>query len=130
VHNNIIPHITDAEGKFQLVYVKDVAQAIVKCLTTDKSHNQTYNISSDEILDYNDFYQSLKTASDIDCTEIPMTIQSAQAQNLPLPFPLNEMEAELADNTKSKLNLGMVYTSINEGMKKTYNAFKNVFMTQ
>jgi nucleoside-diphosphate-sugar epimerase len=107
-----------------------VAQAIVKCLTTDKSHNQTYNISSDEILDYNDFYQSLKTASDIDCTEIPMTIQSAQAQNLPLPFPLNEMEAELADNTKSKLNLGMVYTSINEGMKKTYNAFKNVFMTQ
>jgi hypothetical protein len=40
------------------------------------------------------------------------------------------MEAELADNTKSKSDLEMTYTPINEGMKKTYNAFKNVFIPQ
>jgi nucleoside-diphosphate-sugar epimerase len=130
VQNNLLPHITDAEGKFQLVYVKDVAEAIIKCLANDKAHNQTYNISSDEILDYNSFYQSLKEASDIECTELPMTIQSAEAQNVPLPFPLTEMETELANNSKGKSDLGITYTPIHEGMKKTYNAFKNVFMPQ
>jgi nucleoside-diphosphate-sugar epimerase len=130
VQNNLLPHITDAEGKFQLVYVKDVAEAIIKCMDNPKAINQTYNICPDEILDYNIFYQSLKEASDIKCTELPMTIQSAQAGNVPLPFPLTEMEAELADNTKSKSELEITYTPINEGMKKTYNAFKNVFIPQ
>jgi nucleoside-diphosphate-sugar epimerase len=130
VQNNLIPHITDAEGKFQLVYVKDVAEAIIKCIDNPKAYNQTYNISPDEILDYNIFYQSLKEASDIECRELPMTTQSAQTENIPLPFPLTEMEAELADNTKSKSDLEMTYTPINEGMKKTYNAFKNVFIPQ
>jgi nucleoside-diphosphate-sugar epimerase len=133
VQNNILPHITDTEGKFQLVYVKDVAEAILKCLTIDKSHNQTYNISSDEILDYNDFYNALKKASDndnIEVTELPMTIEAAESQNLPLPFPLTEMETQLTDNTKGKSDLDITYTPIDEGMKKTYNAFKNVFMPQ
>jgi nucleoside-diphosphate-sugar epimerase len=133
VQNNILPHITDTEGKFQLVYVKDVAEAILKCLTTDKSHNQTYNISSDEILDYNDFYNALKKASDndnIEAAELPMTIEDAESQNLSLPFPLTEMETQLTDNAKGKSDLGITYTQIDEGMKKTYNAFKNVFMPQ
>jgi nucleoside-diphosphate-sugar epimerase len=133
VQNNILPHITDTEGKFQLVYVKDVAEAILKCLTTDKSHNQTYNISSDEIIDYNDFYNALKKVSDndnIEAAELPMTTQAAESQNLPLPFPITEMETQLTDNTKGKSELNITYTPIDEGMKKTYNAFKNVFIPQ
>jgi hypothetical protein len=59
-----------------------------------------------------------------------MTIQSAEAQNVPLPFPLTEMETELANNAKGKSDLGITYTPIKDGMKKTYNAFKNVFMPQ
>jgi nucleoside-diphosphate-sugar epimerase len=130
VQNNLLPHITDAEGKFQLVYVKDVADAIIKCLDNPKAINQTYNISTDEILDYNIFYQSLKSVSDIECTKLPMTIQSAKASNVPLPFPLTEMETELSNNAKSKTDLEITYTPIIDGMKKTYNAFKNVFMPQ
>jgi nucleoside-diphosphate-sugar epimerase len=130
VQNRVLPHITDAQGKFQLVYVKDVAEAVIKCITTEKSYNQTYNISSDEIMDYNDFYQSLKEVSDIEFTEIPMTIQTAESQNIPLPFPLTEIEAELSSNTKSKTDLEIKYTPIKDGMAKTYNAFKNVFMPQ
>jgi hypothetical protein len=40
------------------------------------------------------------------------------------------METQLTDNTKGKSDLGITYTPIDEGMKKTYNAFKNVFMPQ
>jgi nucleoside-diphosphate-sugar epimerase len=130
VQNKILPHITDAKGQFQLVYVKDVAGAIIKCLANDKALDQTYNICGDEILDYDGFYQSLKEVSDIECIEIPMTMQTAQAQNLPLPFPLTKIEVELVDNKKSKEDLDITYTPIKQGMTKTYNAFKNVFATQ
>jgi nucleoside-diphosphate-sugar epimerase len=114
VQNNLLPHIIDTKGKFQLVYVKDVANAILKCLANDKAYDNIYNISGDEILDY----------------EIPMTVQTAESQSLPLPFPLTEMEAEIADNSRSKADLMINYTPITEGMAKTYNAFKNVFMPQ
>lgn len=130
VQNNLMPHVTDADGKFQLVYVKDVAQAIINCINNEKSYNQTYNISSDEIIDYDKFYQSLKDASDVGFTEIPMTKQTAESQNIPLPFPLTKAETELGNNTKSKSDLGIKYTLIKDGMAKTYNAFKNVFISQ
>jgi nucleoside-diphosphate-sugar epimerase len=130
VQNNLLPHIVETEGKFQLVYVKDVANAILKCITNDKAYDNIYNISGDEILDYDGFYQSLKEVADIKFTEIPMTATTAQSQNLPLPFPLSEMEAEITDNSKGKTDLGIIYTPINDGMARTYNAFKNVFMPQ
>jgi nucleoside-diphosphate-sugar epimerase len=130
VQNNLLPHIIDTKGKFQLVYVKDVANAILLCLANDKAYNNVYNISGDEILDYDGFYQSLANVADIKFTEIPMTVQTAEGQSLPLPFPLTEMEAEIADNSRSKADLKINYTPITEGMAKTYNAFKNVFMPQ
>ena len=45
-----------------------------------------------------------------------------------LPFPVYEEETELYSNEKSKKELGMAYTSFQEGMKKTYRAFKGVFV--
>jgi nucleoside-diphosphate-sugar epimerase len=130
VQNNILPHIIETESKFQFVYVKDVANAILKCISNDKAYDNVYNLSGDEILDYDKFYQSLKEAADIKFIETPITAQEAESQNMPLPFPLTEMETQLTDNTKGKSDLGMTYTPIDEGMKKTYNAFKNVFMPQ
>jgi nucleoside-diphosphate-sugar epimerase len=127
VQNNLLPHITDAEGRFQLVYVKDVAMAIINCMTNPKAQNQTYNIGSDEVTDYDGFYRSLKEASDIKFTEIPMTIKTAESQNVPLPFPLTIQETQLCDNTRSKADLSMHYTTLKDGMAKTYNAFKNVY---
>jgi nucleoside-diphosphate-sugar epimerase len=130
VRDKILPHIVDTHGKFQLVYVKDVANAILKCIGNDKAYNNTYNISGDELLDYDGFYKSLAQASDIEFTELPMTVDEAQQKGVPLPFAVNEMEIELTDNSKSKAELGISYTPANEGMAKTYNAFKNVFTPQ
>lgn len=61
------------------------------------------------------------------CKRIQMTAQEARAQEIPLPFAVFEEETELYSNEKSKKELGMVYTSFQEGMKKTYQAFKGVF---
>lgn len=59
---------------------------------------------------------------------VSMTAEEAAAQGIPLPFPVYEAETELYSNEKSKKELGMTYTPFQEGIGKTYRAFKGVFV--
>ena len=127
VQNHVLPHIDDATGSFQFVYVKDAAEAVVKCLLNPRAYGQAYNLCGDEILDYDAFYRELRQASDVEAEEIPMTAGTAESQGIPLPFPVTKAETELYSNEKGKEELGIQYTSIAEGMAKTYRAFKNVY---
>lgn len=141
VQNHVLPVITDAPGRFQFVYVKDAAEAIMKCLFNKETYGQAYNLCSDEIVDYRIFADALKqAAASVEKDEvqgqqgaralqyIDLTVSQAQEQGIPLPFPVFEQETELCDNTKSKTELGISYTSLGEGMKKTYKAFRGVFL--
>lgn len=125
--NHVLPRITDATGSFQFVYVKDAAQAALKCLLNPTAYGQAYNLCGDEILTYDAFFRELRRASDVEAQEIPLTAREAEDKRLPLPFPVTEEETELYSNEKSKAELGIQYTSIVEGMAKTYRAFKNVY---
>lgn len=127
VQNNVLPHIIDAEGKFQFVYVKDVANAIIQCMLNETAYKNTYNICSDIISDYNSFFYELKKVIDVPAEEIRLTVSQALAKNMTLPFPITAAETELCSNEKSIKELSMCYTPFSEGIKKTYNAFKNVF---
>lgn len=129
VQNHVLPHITDAEGKFQFVYVKDVANAILSCLLNENAYQNVFNICNDAISDYNSFYEELKEIIDVPFTELKMTVSEAFVQNIPLPFPLTTTETQLYVNKKSIHTLGMQYTPFSEGLQKTYRAFKNVFCT-
>lgn len=129
VQKHILPHITDAEGKFQFVYVKDVANAILSCLLNENACQNTFNICNDVISDYNSFYEELKQVIDVPVKELKITVPEALAQNIPLPFPLTSTETQLYTNEKSIHMLGMQYTPFSEGLQKTYRAFKNVFCT-
>lgn len=129
VQNSILPHILDADGKFQFVYVKDVASAIVNCIRNEKAYKNAYNLCSDVIFDYNSFFYELKKVIDVPIEEIRLTVSEALANNVILPFPITAAETELYSNEKSIKELGMCYTPFSEGIKKTYNAFKNVFCT-
>lgn len=141
VQNHALPVITDAPGRFQFVYVKDGAEAILKCLFNEKAYGQAYNICGDEITDYRMFADALdQAAASVVKDEaqgqqmaqavqrIDLTTSQAQEQGVPLPFPLWEEETELCDNTKSKTELGISYTPLGEGMEKTYKAFRGVFL--
>lgn len=127
VQNHILPHITDAEGKFQFVYVKDVANAIISCLLNEKTYQNAYNLCDDTIADYHSFFTELQKVIDIPVEEIPLTVSEALEKNAPLPFPITADETELCSNKKSIIDLGIQYTPFSEGIQKTYNAFKNVF---
>lgn len=127
VQNKVLVHITDADGKFQFVYVKDVANAIIACMRNEIAYNNAYNICSDVISDYDSFYKELKKVVDIPVAEQKLTVSEALVENTLLPFPAMADETELCSNEKSIKELGLFYTPFSEGIEKTYNAFKNVF---
>lgn len=130
--NQALPRFTDADGQFQFVYVKDAAQAILKCLGNEKAYGQAYNLCQDEIVTYETFFKMLRQVAqpgDLEgLSEVPLTVEQAIAQGVPLPFPAKEAETHLCDNTKGKRELALAYTDFEEGMKRTYRAFRSVFV--
>ena len=156
VQKQVLPQITDAEGRFQLVYVKDAAQALLNCLGNPKAFGQAYNLCQDGSLNYQEFSMLLMQAAKVFAAEsslkegkdssaerelmseknpelqkeptvVLMTVSQAQAQGIPLPFPVHVDETEECTNEKSKRELGLVYTPLLEGMSRTYRAFAGVF---
>ncbi len=129
--NHVLPCFIDAEGRFQFTYVKDAAQAILKVIGNKKAYGQFYNLCQDEVVTYESFFETLKKVADAEVTEslqeIQITVDSAMAQQVPVPFPATEEEIQLCSNENSKEELGMEYTDFTEGMRRTYNAFKKVF---
>lgn len=132
LQNHALPRFTDAEGQFQFVYVKDAAQAALVCLGNERAYGQAYNLCQDEILTYERFFAVLKGAAqpgDLDrLTEVPFTVEQAVSQGVPVPFPAAAAETHLCDNTKGKAELGLSYTDFEEGMRRTYQAFRNVYV--
>ncbi len=130
--NHALPRFTDAQGRFQFVYVKDAAQAIIACLGNERAYGQAYNVCGEEILTYARFFNTLRAVAqpeDLEgLAEVPFTVEQAAAQGVPVPFPATAAETHLCDNTKGKAELGLVYTDFEEGMRRTYRAFRNVYV--
>lgn len=130
--SHALPRFTDADGRFQFVYVKDAARAVLKVIGNEDAYGQSYNLCRDEIITYDSFFHALKSAADPEfeeeLREIPITVEDAEAQSVPIPFPATAAETELCSGEKSIRELGMEYTDLQEGMRRTYRAFKNVFL--
>lgn len=135
VQQGLLPRITGADGRFQLIYVKDAAQAVIKCMGNDKAFGQSYNLCGDEVVTYDMLADVLikgagkieKDRKETPIRELPMTVQEAEQQGLPLSFPVTEAETELCSNEKSKAELSMEYISLEEGMARTCQAFWGVY---
>ena len=131
LQNGALPRFTDADGRFQFVYVKDAAQAILRVLGNKKAYGQAYNLCQDEIVTYDKFFDVLKKVAEPEAAErlqeVLITVDDAMAQQVPVPFPAKEEETELCSNEKSKRELKLEYTDFEEGMRRTYNAFRHVY---
>lgn len=131
LQNRALPQIADADGRFQFVYVKDAAQAILKCLGNEKAFGQAYNLCQEQVFTYELFFAALKRAAfpaDLEgLSEISLTADAAQRQGIPTPFPLTAQETQLCDNEKGRRELGLTYLDFAEGMERTYRAFRAVF---
>lgn len=118
--------ISDADASFQLVFVKDVARAIMLCIEK-KAYQKIYNVISPDIIHYLDIYQSLKKCCDHSILIKKQSFHQLQQMNYPLPYPIFKQEEELYNGQLISKELGLQYTSLDEGMKKTYQAFLPVY---
>lgn len=132
LQSHALPRFTDADGRFQFVYVKDAAHAILHALGNERAYGQAYNLCQDEIMTYDSFFGALREAAEPEVRaalqEIPLSVAQAQSGQIPLPFPATAQETELCDNGKSKQELGMEYIDFAEGIGRTYRAFKPIYM--
>lgn len=127
VRQNMLPMIVGAEGKFQFAYVKDAAEAVNRCLLNEKSFGNAYNICNEQVLDYGIFGEALRQASETSIDIVRLSVSEAVNRGVPLPFPVEASETELYSSEKSVRELGLAYTGLDEGMKRTYRAFRSVF---
>lgn len=85
-----ICHPADATGKFQMVYVKDVAEAVLLCITDFAARNQTFNLSAPDIWNYGKYLELLENVSGRKIRTVSVTVRDVLENNIPLPFPLIE----------------------------------------
>lgn len=114
----ILPMVTGASGSFQMVYVEDAAEAVLRCCEyKQESGGECFNICGREITTYDTFFDALKGAyPDVPIKEIHMNVESAISQGAPLPFPVTKEETELYSGEKSERLLGMCYRSLADGL--------------
>ena len=128
VQGRPIPQPTDADGRFQFVYVKDLAMAVLACLGPEAPKGlRAYNLAAPEVFDYDSFLAALRAAADRPIETAPVTVEQVLRENLPLPFPLREVESELFDGSLITRELGLAYTPFPDGIRKAWNAFAPIF---
>ncbi len=130
--NHVLPEFTDADGRFQFVYVKDAVQAVLASLGNCTAYGQAYNLCQDQILTYGSFFETLKAVAGQEdlagLTKVRLSVEEASGQGVPVPFPATKPETHLCDNEKGKRELSLRYTAFEEGMGRTYRAFRNVYV--
>lgn len=122
--NELIPVPTDAHAKFQIVYVKDIAEAIMACTCSATARNEIYNLAAPEELDYGFWMDFLETLG-LPFETYPVDVATVYRKNLPLPFPLDQNE--LFDGRKITAELGVEYTPFDVGMRNRFESYKNAF---
>ncbi len=119
-----IPVPEDAGARFQFVYVKDIARAIMECTDNEASCNDSYNLAAPDVIDYKRWMEFLDSLGVPFKTE-RVTVDKVYRDNIPLPFPLDQNE--LYDGNKITEKLDMEYTPFEQGMKETYEIYKRSF---
>lgn len=114
---------SDATGEFQMVYVDDVARAILAACQNPLACNRAYNLCNPQMLNYTSFANILKNATGVDFQEITLPITAILEKGIPLPFPLTHEESQYYTGTAVK-ELGICYTPIEKGMAETFQQFQ------
>ncbi len=117
-----ILHPADADGEFQLVYVKDVARAIAVVIGNEEACDRAFNVCENKMFTYDSFEKLLKSATGTDFERIDTDVATVNEKGIPLPFPLTKAESNYYDGG-SLIELGMTFTQAEEAMKDTYEAF-------
>ncbi|MGN0436347.1 MAG: NAD-dependent epimerase/dehydratase family protein [Wujia sp.] len=113
-----ILHPVDATGEFQMVYVEDVARAILNALGNGEAFNKAYNLAPLPMVTYDSFADALSFAEKVDFVRVPVNTLTIMEKQIPLPFPLFKEESNWYDGSRALQLIGS-YTTLSDGLKQT-----------
>ena len=116
-----IIHPLDATGQFQLVYVKDVARAILGALGNEAAFDNGFNLAPGWMESYDSFANTLDACFTKPIERVGLTVEEIAERQIPLPFPLTGFESNWYSGSKA-LQLIETYTDLTTGMLETIQA--------
>lgn len=119
-----ILHPYDATGEFQMVFVLDVAKAILAACGNPKAYNRAYNLCNPESMTYEDFAILLENVMELSFEKVEISVGEVLEKGISLPFPLTKEESEWYNGSRVE-ELGIRYTPIEEGMAVTAQYYQS-----
>ena len=113
-----ILHPVDADGEFQMVYVEDVAKAVLAMAGNSEAYGQAYNLAPLPMETYETFAAALAESYPQPFEKVSVTLEMVQEKEIPFPFPLTKAESNWYDGRKGLTLIGN-YTSLSVGLKST-----------
>jgi nucleoside-diphosphate-sugar epimerase len=120
-----VPEPADANAKFSMVYVADVASALETFVGEERAYNEEFNLAGVEQVTYASLFAELERCNGAPFARRPVTVSQVKAENIPLLFPLDA--DDLCSGEKMSQRFGFQYTPFSAGMDKTFAAFKSVY---
>lgn len=113
---------------FSFIWVVDMASIIIRCIGEEKTYNQEFNLSSDELVSYPRIIEVLEEIIGEKIDVLYKTVDKINSERIPLPFPLNEHLV----SSGSKLNqlLNFDYTPFKNGLRETHDYYHMVSATE
>lgn len=111
-------------AKFNLVYVKDVAIALMGLVGNQRAYNEVFNLAAPEELTYERFVSALERVhgGPLPVKRLPLRDAAEKGVNLPFPVSFDE----LYDGAKVRNVIGLTYTPFETAFKETYDLFMKV----
>ena len=116
----------NADGHFQIVYVKDVAETVCIAIDNDLKKN-AYLIAAPKVYDYELFAETLVSSSGTECSIRKTSFRELSEKRVILPYPLSAAENELFDGSAFADETGFEYSDPGSTLANTYKAFEKVF---
>jgi nucleoside-diphosphate-sugar epimerase len=107
---------------FTFVSVWDVARAIIACIGNNNACTKAFNLSGEELISYRRFIDVLRIITGEHINVESMNVSQIDVQGIPLPFPLDEHL--VYSGTLITKDIGFSYTPFLEGMRTTYEWYK------
>jgi len=108
---------------YQFVSVWDVARIVRSCIGNDHVFNHHFNLAAEELISYRRFVQVIQEITGKNVAIVAIDSKEIDEQGIPLPFPLENHL--IFSGSQIKQVLGFEYMPFVEGMRKTYEWYRN-----
>ena len=122
---HVVPVPVDATANFNLVYVKDIARALMTMIGDERAYNEAFNLAGPEILNYTRLMSDFERYNGGSFETREVTVAQAYEESIPFPFPLTEND--ITSGAKFAQMFDFKYTPLPEGMENTFKTFYSLY---